>query len=430
MARALRQADLARQVGISPSYLNLIEHNRRGIGGKLLVDIARVLDVEPGLLTRGAEAALVAALQAAADREVPAGDAPRVPAPERERSAEFAARLPGWARLVTSQAERIAALEETVMSLSDRLTHDPFLAETMHDILSSVAAVRSTATILAETPDIDPTWQQRFQRNLVRDARRLSETSAALLSHFDRMSQQSTGFATAPEALAAFVAAAGYHFPAIEAGTRPEEIVADDPLLSGGPEQALALACLRRYAADAARLPLAGFAGAARALDHAPAALAERFGVPLDMVLRRLAALPARDGEPDFGLVCCDGSGTLTLRKPVAGFPLPRFGAACPLWPLYQALIRPALPVQEVIETPESTRFLAHAICLPSGSPGFDGAGPVEATMLFRHLPGGTDAQAAGPVRPVGIGCRVCARAGCRARREPSILRELPEPDA
>lgn len=427
MARGLRQADLARQVGISPSYLNLIEHNRRGIGGKLLVDIARVLDVEPGLLARGAEAALVAALIAAADRAVPAADDPRAPPPERERAAELAARLPGWAGLVSAQAERIAALEETVMSLSDRLTHDPFLAETMHDILSSVAAVRSTATILAETPDIDPTWRQRFQRNLVRDARRLSGTSAALLGHFDRMSQQSTGFATAPEALAAFVAAAGYHFPAIEAGAAPEEVVAAEPLLAGEPEQALALACLRRYAEDAARLPLAAFTAAARALDHAPARLAERFGVPLDAVLRRLAALPAQEGAPEFGLVCCDGSGTLTLRKPVTGFSLPRFGAACPLWPLYQALIRPALPVQEMIETPENARFLAHAICLPVGSPGFDGAGPVEATMLFRPLPGGADAPRGGAVRPVGIGCRVCARAGCRARREPSILREMPE---
>jgi len=36
----LRQADLAREVDISASYLNLIEHNRRRIGGKLLVDIA------------------------------------------------------------------------------------------------------------------------------------------------------------------------------------------------------------------------------------------------------------------------------------------------------------------------------------------------------------------------------------------------------
>lgn len=39
----LKQSDLARQIGISASYLNLIEHNRRRIGGKLLLDIAAAL---------------------------------------------------------------------------------------------------------------------------------------------------------------------------------------------------------------------------------------------------------------------------------------------------------------------------------------------------------------------------------------------------
>ncbi|MEL7082586.1 MAG: helix-turn-helix transcriptional regulator, partial [Pseudomonadota bacterium] len=62
----LKQADLARHVGISASYLNLIEHNRRRIGGKLLLDIARVLSVEPAALTEGAEAALIATLRDAA----------------------------------------------------------------------------------------------------------------------------------------------------------------------------------------------------------------------------------------------------------------------------------------------------------------------------------------------------------------------------
>ncbi|WP_304951541.1 helix-turn-helix domain-containing protein, partial [Sulfitobacter sp.] len=33
----LKQAELAQQSGISASYLNLIEHNRRRIGGKLLL---------------------------------------------------------------------------------------------------------------------------------------------------------------------------------------------------------------------------------------------------------------------------------------------------------------------------------------------------------------------------------------------------------
>ena len=54
--RGLRQAAVAETVGISPSYLNLIEHNRRRIGGKLLSDIARVLGVEPALLIDGADA--------------------------------------------------------------------------------------------------------------------------------------------------------------------------------------------------------------------------------------------------------------------------------------------------------------------------------------------------------------------------------------
>ena len=57
---------LAREVGISPAYLNLIEHNRRRIGGKLLVNLARALDTEPVTLSEGAETALVDVLREAA----------------------------------------------------------------------------------------------------------------------------------------------------------------------------------------------------------------------------------------------------------------------------------------------------------------------------------------------------------------------------
>jgi transcriptional regulator with XRE-family HTH domain len=54
-ARGLGQGALARQVGISPSYLNLIEHDRRRIGGKLLVALAAALDADPADLTPGGE---------------------------------------------------------------------------------------------------------------------------------------------------------------------------------------------------------------------------------------------------------------------------------------------------------------------------------------------------------------------------------------
>ena len=51
----IRQTDLANAVGISASYLNLIEHNRRRIAGKLLNDLARAMQVDPSALTEGAE---------------------------------------------------------------------------------------------------------------------------------------------------------------------------------------------------------------------------------------------------------------------------------------------------------------------------------------------------------------------------------------
>jgi transcriptional regulator with XRE-family HTH domain len=59
----MKQADLARHAGVSASYLNLIEHNRRRIGGKLLLDIAAILDVEASVLSEGAETALLATLR-------------------------------------------------------------------------------------------------------------------------------------------------------------------------------------------------------------------------------------------------------------------------------------------------------------------------------------------------------------------------------
>ena len=54
----IRQADLARQIGISASSLNLNEHIRLRIGGKLLTRVAEVLETAPEMLSAGAEGAL------------------------------------------------------------------------------------------------------------------------------------------------------------------------------------------------------------------------------------------------------------------------------------------------------------------------------------------------------------------------------------
>ncbi|TAG27321.1 MAG: XRE family transcriptional regulator, partial [Rhodobacterales bacterium] len=53
LANGIRQADLAAMVGISASYLNLIEHDRRKVHGALLARLADALGFDRTALAQG-----------------------------------------------------------------------------------------------------------------------------------------------------------------------------------------------------------------------------------------------------------------------------------------------------------------------------------------------------------------------------------------
>src|SRR6056297_3785337 len=183
----IRQSDLARMVGISPSYLNLIEHNRRRIGGRTLLKLAEALEVEPTLLSEGAEATLLSALHEAAGSQ-------KDHQAELERTEEFAGRFPGWAQLVASLHQRVESVEQNLQSLTDRMAHDPHLAASLHEVISTVTAIRSTASILVDTREIEPEWQHRFHRNIGEDSRRLAEGAQALVRYLEAGPNSDTEF--------------------------------------------------------------------------------------------------------------------------------------------------------------------------------------------------------------------------------------------
>ena len=201
----LRQADLARSAGISASYLNLIEHNRRRIGGKLLGALSVALSVDPASLTEGADSELLQNLNeiTGAQQSRPSTRGGQPP----ESPEEFAGRFPGWAAQVTAQHRRIGALEATVANLTDRMTHDLHLSTALHDILSSVTAIRSTSTILTGDQRPDPVWQARFQRNIHEESARLAEASQALAGYLEEASDARSGTATPQEELEVWLAA-------------------------------------------------------------------------------------------------------------------------------------------------------------------------------------------------------------------------------
>lgn len=408
----LKQIALAKQTGISPSYLNLIEHNRRGIGGKILLKIAAALNVPPSALSGGADATLIVNLQKmAATAEQPV---------EIDRLEEMVGRFPGWAHQAAALQQKITGLERTLEHLNDRLTHDPFLSQSLHEILSNVTAIRATSGILRDVPDVDPEQKERFISNLHAESLRLSETSQALLSYFDLRPEQENNPTSPLEELETFLNANAYHFPAIETSEEEgiDQLIEQSGQLTSLSARQLALAHLEQYQADAKALPLENFQAKSRELAYAPDKLAAYFKCDLQMIFRRLAYLPLADHQPEFGFVNCDISGAIILRKPISGFSLPRYSAACPLWPLYQSITQPQIPIRAVLSTPEGSNFQTYAYCRRVVPAGFEGPQQFQASMLI--VPTHTDTE--GGSTPVGLSCRICPRKECTSRREPSIL--------
>ncbi|SEL90868.1 hypothetical protein SAMN05443999_109132 [Roseovarius azorensis] len=415
----IRQSDLARQAGISPSYLNLIEHNRRRIGGKTLLRLAEVLEVEPALLSEGAEATLISALREAAGGR--AGDGP-----ELSRLEEFAGRFPGWARMLVDLHRRSESLERTIGTLTDRLAHDPFLADSLHEVISAVTAIRATSSILVETRALEPEWQARFHRNINEDSARLTEGAQALVRYLDGAPNRDAELKSPQDEMHAFLAAHGFHFEDLEREVAgPRDVIrllrSEAGQAMSGAAQHLVREVLLRYLEDARALPLNAFLARIGDLGMRPDRLAESAGVGMAQVFRRLASLPEAAVGP-VGLVICDGSGTLIFRKPLEGFAAPRMAGACPLWPLYQVLAQPQAPLRMRVRQAGRGAAVVEACAVASqaGPAGFDRPALMQAHMLLLPDPG----ENGGSIRELGVSCRICPLAECRARREPSIIAE------
>jgi len=408
-----RQSELARQIGISASYLNLIEHNRRRIGGKLLLDIAEALGVEASALTTGAEAALVATLREA-------GSAASLSETELDRAEDLAGRFPGWADALALSHRKRAALEHTVEVLSDRLAHEPELAASVHEVLSTAASIRSTASILADDKDLSPEWRDRFHANIDADSRRLADSSKTLVGFLDAETGEAAATGTPQEEVDAFLGAHHYGFAGLEAGSADvDHLINDAPQLRSVAARHIARGVLQRMLADSARVALSDLRAGLEELGLDPPALAARFTVPVPCILRRLAAMP----EQDFGLVVADRAGSLLLRKGVEGFAIPRYGSACPLWPLFQALVSPGQVLYQRVQMPgrQGALFDCFAAAETTAHVALNTPPLVQSTMLVVPAPAAGQDGDPKPFR-IGPACRICPVTDCSGRREPSIL--------
>ena len=208
--QGMTQTALAKNLGISVSYLNLIEHNKRSIAGRLLNQVAQILSVDLSQLAGFEDARLIQDLT-----DLSANPLFRDLAMEERGAQDIIGREPGWGRAFLRLHASYIEATEMVEALSDRLNRDPFLVESSHEILTQITSIRSFSEILAEYDDLTAEQRERYVSLLADGSAELSVTAKALFAFMDEIDTTARPTTPAGE-VEDFIIDHANHFPVLE----------------------------------------------------------------------------------------------------------------------------------------------------------------------------------------------------------------------
>ncbi|MCJ2189042.1 helix-turn-helix domain-containing protein, partial [Novosphingobium beihaiensis] len=145
----------------------------------------------------------------------------------------------------------------------------------------------------------------------------------------------------------------------------------------------LLLRALAGYSAAALRMPYRQFARAAEQRGYDIDALCALFGVSFEQAAHRLTTLQ-RPGEERVGFffIRVDEAGNVSKRLDGAGFPFAAHGGGCPLWSVHQVFRRPGEIVTQWLELPGGERFFSIARTVTAGLRGYGRPRVVRAVAL------------------------------------------------
>lgn len=205
----IAQGALARMVDVSPAYINLIEHDKRPVGGKLLNQIASALEMDARDLSGERDAWLLQALH-----DIPRGLVPGAHLTE-DGAAQLVARAPDWAETLLRLHRLYQEASETAAALSDRLNSDPELMEISHRMLSQVTSIRSFSDILRQIPDLTDMERRRFLEVISEQSAHLSDEVRAMMVMLEGDSRPAVSLPPGEE-VEEFLSHRRNYFPEIE----------------------------------------------------------------------------------------------------------------------------------------------------------------------------------------------------------------------
>ena len=427
---------MARRVGISVSYLSQIETDERPLTSAVALAFTRAFPHDWSEVEEDEAARLRAAIAEAMDDPLspdPLDDAALARAVEQQPALarRYVALHAAWRQA----DEQLKILDDAVDSGVAAGTRLPWeeVRDWFHHAGNYVDAIDTAAETLAARTGGDPARRLAAGHD-VRIA--LAEGDAAPLRQFDPERRLVILDGAMPPESRAFHLA--HELARLELADPIAATVAGAGLRSDEARQLLSVG-LANYAAGAYLMPYATFRETAQAVRHDIDRLRLIFGVSFEQACHRLSTLqrPAMRGIP-FHFCRVDMAGNITKRHSATRLQFARFGGACPLWIVHEAVAIPDRILIQLAETPDGVRYvsMAKGLVKPTGS--FARVARRYAVALGCEVAHARDfvyadrLDLAGPqsATPIGVSCRICPREDCDQRAFPPAGRRiLVDPD-
>lgn len=438
----LSQTQIAEGLGISPSYVNLIERNQRPVTAQILLRLAESYDLDLRDLATADEDRFFAELnEIFADPlfrqiELPKQElrdlaelCPGITHALQRLYAAYSEARRGETLVAAQMADRneatqveaspVPRVRELIEANRNYFGELEGAAETLRDELN-VPAEGLSAALAARLRERHAIATRIMPVDVMRETLRRFDRHRRQLLISELLDAPGRSFQLA------------YQIGLAECAPHLETIAARAGALADTPRRLYRIT-LAGYFAAAVMMPYQAFLAAAETLCYDIHVLAQRFNASFEQVCHRLTTLqrPNARGIPFF-MLRVDNAGNVSKRFSSGTFPFSKFGGTCPLWNVHSTFDTPDRLLKQVIELPDGTRYFSIAQTVrrpvaphPLPEPRF----AIGLGCEIRHAArlvyaAGMDLDKA-EGEPVGVNCRLCERDNCSQRAEPPITRTL-----
>ncbi|MBS0241358.1 MAG: DUF2083 domain-containing protein [Proteobacteria bacterium] len=434
------QAEMARALGVSTAYVNLLENNQRSLTVALLMKLADVYGVDWREMTKDTTTNRLADLRNVLRDPVFGEDVPDVQ--ELREAIDHAPSLvESFLRIYQMHRTSLdkvmrgvagTALGDLLVMSPEAIIHDFFRSHSNHfDALERAAEGLRTAEAVSPD-DIYPSLKTRLKR-----VHGISVRIASIeeMSEGLRFWNQTRRLVLLSEALdtqnRAFQLA--HILCLVECDEILDELTASIPIASDVGRARLRVE-LANYFAAAFLMPYGTFLAAAEKWRYDVDRLAAAFGVSFEQVCQRLTTLQ-RDGARGvpFFFLRIDKAGNVTKRFNSTSFNLADQGGACPVWNIHSAFETPGVVLPQLVELPGGERYFTVSRTTDRPILGGDTRSRRLALALgceLRHASRIGYASIFNLKRqelfsPIGINCYLCPRKACGQRAHQPLFVEL-----